>query len=660
MSNENHRLSLTPDDALIIVDLQKDFLSGGPLEVPEGDAVIPVLNQYLDIFQNQDLPIYATRDWHPSNHCSFKEFGGPWPVHCVAESEGAEFADKLELPANAKIISSATLPDKEAYSGFEGTDLDAQLKESGVKRLFVGGLATDYCVFHTVKDALQFGYQVYLLEDAVRAVNVKPADGQQALDEMIRQGSQPCALEAFRSRNVTSALSTDLYQLTMMQGYFDRGMAGTAVFEFFVRRLPPGRDFLISAGLEQVLAYLETMRFTEPDLEWMAEAGHFSREFVDSLKGFRFTGEITAMPEGTIFFAEEPVLRVTAPLPEAQLVETQIINLLQYQTLIASKAARIVLAAPGKVLMDFGLRRAHSIEAGLLAARASFLAGFTGTATVQASREFGIPVFGTMAHSYIQAHEDETKAFEHFARSHPNNVVLLLDTYDTQKAAHKVTALATKLKKHGIAIKGVRIDSGDLLKSARQVRAILDAGGGQDIGIFGSGNLDESSIRRLESENAPYDGYGIGTRLTTSQDAASLDCVYKMQEYEGRALRKRSEKKATWPGRKQVFRAYDEKGRMREDRLTLESEISEGQALLVPVMRGGRRLNPPAPLKKIREHAAQELDRLPDSLRELDATHPYPVTISPSIKKLAETVDHKQRAQEHAPGNRSTAHGFRR
>src|SRR5205809_995845 len=275
----------------------------------------------------------------------------------------------------------------------------------------------------------------------------------------------------------TNALLTDLYQLNMMQAYLDHGETKTAVFEFFVRKLPDRRGFLLAAGLEQALTFLEQLRFSPDDIEWLRASGRFRRELIDYLAAFRFSGDVHAMPEGTAFFADEPILRVTAPLPEAQLVETRLMNYLQFQSMIAAKAARMVLAAPGKLLVDFGLRRAHGGDAGLLAARASYIAGFAGTATVLADRLFGIPIFGTMAHSFIQAHDDEVAAFELFAQSRPDNVVLLIDSYDTEAAARKVVALAPRLKAAGIAIRGVRLDSGDLVALAKRVRRILDEGG---------------------------------------------------------------------------------------------------------------------------------------------------------------------------------------
>jgi len=436
-----------------------------------------------------------------------------------------------------------------------------------------------------------------------------------------------------------SALLTDLYQLTMMYAYFRRSMHDTVVFEFFVRKLPPGRGFLLAAGLEQALEYLEGLRFTAEDLEWVARSGRFNSDFVEYLGELRFTGDVHAMAEGTVFFPNEPILRVTAPLPQAQLVETHLINTLHFQTLIASKAARCVLVAPGKLLIDFGLRRAHGMEAGLLAARAGYLAGLSGSSTVLAGLRFDIPVYGTMAHSFVQAHADETEAFAHFAHDQPHDVVLLIDTYDTGAAAVKVVALAPRLQREGIVIKGVRLDSGDLAAHARDVRRILDEGGLRHVTIFASGNLDEFTVRDLVAAGAPIDGFGIGTRLDTSADAPYLDCAYKMQEFAGRARRKRSEGKATWPGRKQVYRRYDDAGRMREDVLTLEDDRQEGEALIRPAMRAGRRLAPPTPLAAARAAAAAGLARLPEGLRQLEAGSPYPVRIAPALRGLTAAVD---------------------
>jgi nicotinate phosphoribosyltransferase len=436
----------------------------------------------------------------------------------------------------------------------------------------------------------------------------------------------------------TSALLTDLYMLTMLQGFFHEGMEAPATYEFFVRDLPPERGFLLAAGLEQVLQYLETLRFSEQELAWLASTERFDQDFVDYLAKLRFSGDVYAMPEGTVFFPNEPILRVTAPIPQAQFIETRVINLLHLQTLLASKAARCVLVAPDKLLVDFGLRRAHGAEAGLLAARAAYLAGFGGTATVLAGKEYDIPIFGTMAHSFVQAHDSEAAAFEGFAHAQPNNVVLLIDTYDTEAGARKVVELAPRLNAKGIAVKGVRLDSGNLGEHARKVRKILDEGGLSRTSIFSSGNLDEHLLRELLRSGAPIDGFGIGTRLDTSADAPYLDCAYKLVEYAGHPRRKRSEGKATWPGRKQVYRDYDAQY-MRADIITIEGDVLPGEPLVQAIMKGGQRLRPAEPLAKSRERAARQLARLPERLRALDTAPPFPVTISSALEALAHQAD---------------------
>jgi len=434
-----------------------------------------------------------------------------------------------------------------------------------------------------------------------------------------------------------SALLTDLYQLTMLKSYFEHGMHDTAAFEFFVRKLPQQRNFFVAAGLEQVLEFLENLAFSAEELEWLGSRPGFDARFIDWLAALRFTGDVDAMPEGTPFFCDEPVLRVVAPLPQAQLVETRLVALLHFSSLIASKAARSVLVAPGKLLVDFGLRRAHGAEAGLLAARAAYLAGFNGTATVLAGKRFGIPLYGTMAHSYIQAHEDEAAAFADFARVHPDNTTLLIDTYDTEAGARKVVELAPRLAREGIRIRAVRIDSGDLSAHAHAVRGILDAGGCGEIRIFASGGLDEYELQALSA--APIDGFGVGTALTTSSDVPGLDCAYKLQEYAGRARRKRSEGKATWPGRKQVFRSAD------GDLLALADERHAGAPLLMPAMRAGKRVAPSEPLESIRARALAGYEQLPRVLRSLRRAEPgYRVDVSAALKSLADEVDRRQAA----------------
>ena len=454
-------------------------------------------------------------------------------------------------------------------------------------------------------------------------------------------------MEALHSGDFgASALLTDLYQLTMLQTYYERGMTGSAVFELFFRRLPPKqRNFFVAAGLEQVMEYLEGLHFTADELEWLSRQNRFTPKFIDQLARLRFTGDVDAVLEGTVLFANEPIVRIVAPLPEAQLVETRLMNLFHFQTMIASKAARAVIQAPDKLLVDFGLRRAHGAEAGLLAARAIYLAGMAGTATVLAGKLYGIPLFGTMAHSFIQAHDSEVEAFENFARSHPDNITFLIDTYDTEAAARKVVQLAPKLARDGIKIRAVRLDSGDLAEHARAVRRIFDDGGLNAVKIFASGGIDEFALRELLSvKRAPIDGFGIGSGMDASYDVPTFDCAYKLQEYAGRARRKRSEGKATWPGRKQVYRGYGGDDRMSGDLLTLDGDVQPGEPLLTPVMRGGRRLPGLETLEQARTRARGQLMRLPEALRSLESAPAYPVTVSNTLKALAEEVDREQAA----------------
>ena len=440
-----------------------------------------------------------------------------------------------------------------------------------------------------------------------------------------------------------SPLLTDLYQLNMAQAYLDHGETKTAVFELFFRTLPQRRGFLLAAGLEQALGYLETLRFSAAEIEWLGSTGRFKKNLLDYLGAFRFSGDVHAMPEGTAVFASEPVLRVTAPLPQAQFVESRLINILHFQSLVAAKAARMVLAAPGKVLVDFGLRRAHGAEAGLMAARASYIAGFAGTATVLAGEIFGIPLYGTMAHSFIEAFDDEMAAFEAFSRARPDNLVLLLDTYDTEAAARKVVTLAPRLRAAGITLRAVRLDSGDLIMLSKSVRSILDNGGLRDVTIFVSGGLDEDSLAGFARAGAPIDGIGIGTSMTTSSDVPAIDCVYKLQEYAGVARRKKSENKATWPGRKQVWRRFDADGRMAGDMLALEDHDKPGESLLQQVMQNGRRVRPSPQLGEIRQRAKRELERLPESLHHLEAGTTYPVEVADELRELAAEVDRRAR-----------------
>ena len=436
----------------------------------------------------------------------------------------------------------------------------------------------------------------------------------------------------------TSALLTDLYQLTMIQGYFDHDMHETAVFEFFVRDLGK-RNFLISAGLEQLLYFLQELHFSSEEIDWLRKTALFKDEFLDYLKQFSFSGDVYAMPEGTVFFKNEPVVQICAPIPEAQLVETRLINILHYQILVASKAVRMRFAAPGKQFVDFGLRRAHAAEAGLFAARASYIAGFAGTSTVLAGKLYGIPIFGTMAHSFIQAHEKEEDAFIHFAESMPKNVVLLIDTYDSIKAVHKVIKIAPLLQKKGIKIRGIRIDSGDLVALSKKIRRLLDENGLNDVRIITSGSLDEYTIRELYTSEAPIDSFGVGTKMVTSSDMPYLNCAYKLMEYKGKPRKKRSEGKETWPGQKQVYRFYED-NRMKYDIMSLKDEAIEGgKSLLKKYMSGGQITERLPSIHEIRDYVSSQLEEMPEFLKSLEKTKEYPVIISEGLKRCSEKLN---------------------
>jgi nicotinate phosphoribosyltransferase len=626
--------TLQAGDALVVVDVQNDFLPDGALPVPGGHEIIPILNDYAARFERHLLPIFATRDWHPGDHLSFHDQGGPWPPHCIAFSRGADFPSALQLPPGTVTISKGIHFD-EGYSALNRTDFEQRLRAAHIRRLFVGGLGTDYCVLHTVRDALAHGFQVFLLRDAIRPLNLKQLDGKKAEEEMYRLGALPLTYTELGRLNAgASALLTDVYELAMMQAYFEAGMQDTAVFEFFVRRLPAHRNFLIAAGLEQVLEFLEDLHFTPGEIDWLESTGRFAPDFLKTLHDFRFSGEVHAMPEGTVCFAHEPILRISAPISQAQLVETRIINLLQFQTLIAAKAARAVIAAPGKKLVEFGLRRAHGADAGVLAARACYLAGFTATSDTLAAQQLGIPMGGTMAHSFVEALSSEEEAFTRFARANPENVILLIDTFDTEEAAHRVVRLAPLLHSKGLEISGVRIDSGDLALHARAVRAILDAGGLRHVTIFASGNLDEYELDKLVRNGAPIDSFGVGTRVVTSADAPFLDCAYKIQSYAGQPRYKRSEGKATWPGVKQVYRSFDSRGYMECDTVTLATESYAGQPLLQNVMRDGKRIDGLQSLRSLRDSTNRQIGLLPSELRSLEDAPPYPVFMSERLHKL--------------------------
>lgn len=433
-----------------------------------------------------------------------------------------------------------------------------------------------------------------------------------------------------------TALSTDLYELTMAAGYVAHGVRGQATFELFVRALPPTRSFLVAAGVEQALDHLETVQFTPEEIDYLravpALAGASAEFFDRYLPEFRFSGEVWAMREGTPVFGEEPILTVTAPVPEAQIVETALLAIVGFQTLIASKAVRVVEAARGRRVIEFGGRRAHGPEAAMYAARAAYLGGCDGTSNLDAGRAFGIPVSGTMAHAWVMAHGDELEAFRRYAALYGERAVLLLDTYDTVNAARRVVA-------SGLRPAAVRLDSGDIVALSRDVRRVLDAGGLGETQIFVSGDLDEHRIAALLAADAPVDGFGVGTALSTSNDAPALGIIYKLAEIErdGQWMPavKTSAGKATLPGCKQVWRVTDA-GRAVRDVVGIRDEPGPpgGGALLRRVMGQGRRIDRAESLERLRAGCREAVAALPAGVRRLHGAERYPVSVSPMLSAL--------------------------
>jgi nicotinate phosphoribosyltransferase len=431
-----------------------------------------------------------------------------------------------------------------------------------------------------------------------------------------------------------SALALDLYELTMAQSYVEEGMAASATFSLFVRNLPPERGYLVAAGLDDALAYLENLAFSSDDLTYLKETGLFRAPFLDRLAALRFTGSVRAMAEGTICFAEEPLLEVTAPLLEAQLVETAIINEIQLQTMVASKAARCVTAAGGRSLVDFGLRRTHGLATGLKVARASYLAGFEATSNVLAGKAYGIPSAGTMAHSYVEAFPSELDAFRAYARTYPDSAVLLVDTYDTIEGTRSAALVGRELAAEGHRLRGVRIDSGDVIGLSRAARRILDETGLEQTIIVASGGLDEYSIERAMAAGSPIDTFGVGTRMGVSADAPHLDLVYKLVATDGRPTLKLSADKATWPGAKQVWRRTT--APEYADWIGLEGEppLTGAEPLLLEIMVDGRRIGERPTLDEARARARESLAALPQQCLRLLAPDRAPVQFTAALRTL--------------------------
>jgi len=441
------------------------------------------------------------------------------------------------------------------------------------------------------------------------------------------------------------SLFTDLYELTMCASYFDNRKCEPATFDLFIRRLPPDRSYFLFAGLEQALSYLEQVRFTDEHINYLRSQG-FKEDFLQYLKNFRFKGEVYSVPEGSIFFPNEPLIRVTAPIIEAQLVETFLLNTINLQTMIATKASRVVHAAQGRPIIEFGLRREHGIDAGMKVARSTYLAGCAGTSNVLAGMVYGIPVFGTMAHSFVMSYEKEIDAFRAFAKTFPSKSTLLIDTYDDFAGAEKAAIVAKELEKAGQQLSGVRLDSGDLVTISKKVRALLDQKGLQYVTIFASGDLDEYKINDLLSKGAKIDAFGVGTKMGTSTDYPYIDVVYKLSEVanekgEFSSMMKLSADKVTLPGRKQVYRFTDDSGQYLKDVIALSDHQVDADPLLVKVMADGQIISNMPSLDEIRAVAAENLSRLPEKYKQLTNASSYPVELSPPLHSLMEQLKQK-------------------
>jgi nicotinate phosphoribosyltransferase len=442
-------------------------------------------------------------------------------------------------------------------------------------------------------------------------------------------------------------IMTDLYELTMAASYFEQKMFAPATFSLFVREYPPNRSYLVCAGLDPLLDYLENFHFRPDDLEYLRQTKLFPDNFLSYLEGMSFTGEVRAIPEGRIAFCDEPLLEITAPVMQAQLVETFVINVINLSTLIATKASRCLYAAGDRRLVDFSLRRTHGMDAGIMVARSSYIGGFIGTSNVQAGKIHGLPIYGTMAHSYVESFDREIDSFRAFAKSFPDNTVLLIDTYDTLAGAHKAVTVARELREAGKTLRAVRLDSGDMVQLSRQVRQILDQAGFPEVRIFASGGFDEFKIQEILEAGARIDAFGVGTKMGVSADAPYLNMAYKMVVYNGRPVMKLSSGKVSLAGPKQVFRQRDERGFFKRDFIGLEDEtVAATKPLLIKVMKGGKRLLESEPLGQIQERFREEFSQLAESYKNLQGNPYYPVAITARLQSLQDQVSKEIREKE--------------
>ncbi len=442
-------------------------------------------------------------------------------------------------------------------------------------------------------------------------------------------------------------IMTDLYELTMAASYFEQEMFAPATFSLSVREYPPNRSYLVCAGLDPLLDYLESFHFRPDDLEYLQQTSLFPDKFLEFLENMSFTGEVRAIPEGRIVFCDEPLIELTAPVMQAQLVETFVINAINLSTLIATKASRCLYAADDRPLVDFSLRRTHGMDAGLMVARASYIGGFIGTSNVQAGKMHGLPIYGTMAHSYVESFPKEIDSFRAFAKSFPDNTVLLIDTYDTIAGAHKAVTVAREMHEAGKRLRAVRLDSGDIVQLSQKVRQIFDHAGFPEVKIFASGGFDEFKIQEILAAGAQIDAFGVGTKMGVSADAPYLNMAYKMVVYNSRPVMKLSSGKVSLAGPKQVFRQRDDEGFFKGDFIGLQDEnVTDTEQLLILVMKGGKRLLQSQPLTEIQERFRNEFSQLPRAYRDLKGNLNYPVAITSRLRALQDQVSKEIREKE--------------
>ena len=442
------------------------------------------------------------------------------------------------------------------------------------------------------------------------------------------------------SQSDNLALLTDLYEFTMAEAYYQNKMFAPATFSLFIRDYPPNRSYFVSAGLAEVLDYLTSISYSQDDLDYLKSTGHFSDEFLHYLSGFHFSGDVHAMQEGRLFFKNEPIIEVTAPIIEGQLMETLVINAVNLQVNLASKAARCVHAARGRNIVDFSLRRTHGTDAGLKVARAGYIAGLSATSNVLAGKMYNIPVAGTMAHSFITSFEEEIDAFRAFAEVFGNDTVLLIDTYDTLAGAEKALQVAGEMAEKGQTLKGVRLDSGDMTKLSQAVKEMFRQQGLDDVRIFASGGFDEFKIADSLKKSAAIDAFGVGTKMGTSADSPYTDMAYKLVEYNGRPVLKLSSGKKTLVAQKQVFR-LNESGRFVKDIIALRNEDHQGEPLLQSVMKDGRRLQAPESLNTMQERFQKDFAALNDSVKAIEKPARYPVEVAAGLAALQKDTVHE-------------------